>query len=197
MPRAENLLLKEDLLKEAIHLLDLRGDESFSMRDLAKRVGYAVTAIYRYYESRADLLREMQLRFFHQMGESILVMEDGSALDRIREMGRRFITWGQMYPARYRLMFQSTEQDSLLSPSDRVVARSGLRILEEMVAEGIAGGEIRGEKKEAGDMALMLFASLHGLMSLALSQRLDEGGSGELVAFYDRIANRWLEGFIT
>ena len=56
MPRPVNPNLRRDLLTTAVQLLDERGEPSFSMKELCAGIDYSVTAAYRVFRGRADLL---------------------------------------------------------------------------------------------------------------------------------------------
>ena len=194
MPRPHNPHLKDDLLEAALSLLSHRGNASFSMRDLAKEVDYAVTAIYRAFKSRSDLLRAMQLRLFEQLQTELLEDLNPSATPeaQLRHMGASFLRWGVQNPAAYHLMFHNTEADALLTPEEQALARAPLRGLEALIAYGNARGDWSIPDPEAA--ALGLFATLHGLLSLHLFGRLTADASADPLVYYSAWADQWLAG---
>lgn len=194
MPRPHNPNLKDDLLDAALSLLSLRGDAAFSMRDLAKEVDYAVTAIYRVFRSRSDLLRAMQLRLFEQLQAELLEELNPSATPeaQLRHMGASFVRWGVQNPAAYHLMFHNTEADALLSPEEQSLARAPLRGLETLIIHGNERGDWSIPAPEAA--ALGLFATLHGLLSLHLFGRLTTDTSADPLVYYSAWTDQWLAG---
>jgi len=193
MPRPSNPHLKDDLLRAAVSLLSDRGSPSFSMRDLAKEVDYAVTAIYRVFQSRSDLLRAMQLSLFEQLQTDLFEDLDpmASPEDQLRDMGACFLSWGMKHPSAYHLMFHNTEADALLTPDEQALARSPLRGLEALLTYGNERGDWSIPDPESA--ALGLFSTLHGLLSLHLFGRLPPNAADPLT-FYDAWANHWLTG---
>jgi AcrR family transcriptional regulator len=194
VPRPVNPSLTQDLLLSAIELLDQRGDEHFSMRDLAARLDYTVTAVYRAYESRGHLLRSMQLHLFGELARALSIDPEHSTLESIHQIGHQFLSWAVEHPTRYRFMFHSTAPESLLDPADQQIARAGLHALESILATGAQAGDISTDDPAA--LATMLFASLHGLVSLFLAQRLDPTTVADPVLFYDRHSARWIESLL-
>ena len=191
MPRSPNPRLRADLLSSAVRLLDARGGPSFSMKELCAEVDYSVTAAYRVFRSRADLLRALQLHLFTELFTDLAGGEVSScARTETRLLGRRFLVWAVDHPARYRFMFHNTEAEALLSASDQVLARAPLQYLESVLERGRSAGVF--SVADPGSTALLLFASLHGLASLHLSERLDRSRVPDLIAFYDRWADHWL-----
>lgn len=182
MPRPPNPDLPRQLLDAAAALLDERGDTRFSMRELASRVGYAVTAVYRCFESRSDLLRALQLRLFEELSAELgALAASGDTRERLERIAQRYIAWALAHPARYELMFHSTEPEGSLSQAERELARLGYRAFELMLARGIRRGEVR-----SGDpsvLAAWLLSVLHGLASLAVTGRLEGTGAEDVEAF--------------
>ncbi len=78
MPRPPNPELPKMLLNTALRLLDERGNADFSMRELAQLNDYAVTAVYRCYESRAGLLRKMQIHLFGELAKDVGSIRGGT-----------------------------------------------------------------------------------------------------------------------
>lgn len=190
MPRKSNPRLREDLLRAAISLLDGRGEADFSMRDLCAEVDYSVTAAYRVFRSRSHLLQAMQLQLFAQLGQALLAPSLAPVPRQLVDLGGRFVRWAIDHPARYRFMFHSTEPEVLLDPADQALARAPLAYLESLLAQGHANGELH--VADAAASAVMLFATLHGFLSLHLCGRLDAATVPDPAAFYDQWASAWI-----
>ena len=151
-------------------MLDEAGAPSFSMRALAKREGYAVTAVYRCFPSRGALLKAMQLHLFTELPAALELASLGQRpiADALQELGVRFVSWGVAHPARYRFMFLNDEPDALLTPEEQALARAPLVAL----AGVLEAASLRpGLDPQAA--ATWLFAGLHGLIALHLQARLD------------------------
>ncbi len=191
MPRKPNKNLREDLLKKAIHFLDTRGNLRFSMRELASELNYSVTAVYRVFRSRSHLLQVMQLRLFSELPAALMDTNPGTVRQKIRNMGGGFIRWAVTHPARYHFMFHSTEPEALLNENEQKTARAGLFFLEALIREGIRKKEF--EVEDPAATATMLFASLHGLISLHLAKRLDPSVAADPVAFFERNSAIWAD----
>ena len=190
MPRPANPNLRRDLLASAVRLLDARGEPSFSMKELCAGIDYSVTAAYRAFGSRADLLRALQVHLFEGLFADLSAEPRACVIAETRALGRRFLVWAVSHPARYRFMFHSIEAEALLEPAEQALARAPLAYLEAVLAQGKATGRLSIE--DPGATALLLFASLHGLASLQLAERLDRERVPDLIAFYDRWADSWL-----
>ena len=196
MPRNANPNLRSDLLVAAVKLLDARGAPDFSMRDLCAEVDYTVTAAYRVFRGRGHLLQAMQLELFKGLAEDLIAEPTGaSTTEHITDLGSRFLAWAVAHPARYRFMFHSTEPEALLDEADQAMARAPLHYLEALLRQGAERGEL--EVEDASSLAVMLFATLHGLVSLYLAQRLDDATVADPVAFYDRWSSTWISALLS
>ena len=160
------------------------------MKELCAEVDYSVTAAYRVFRGRADLLRALQVHLFQGLFADLAAAPQSCPIAETRSLGRRFLVWAVSHPARYRFMFHSTEAEALLEPADQAIARAPLAYLESVLGAGRASGVLAIE--DPGATALLLFASLHGLASLQLAERLDPERVPDLIAFYDRWADSWL-----
>ena len=208
MPKPINKNLRTDLLQAAILLLDTRGDTHFSMKELAAQVDYSVTAVYRCFEHKTHLLQALQLHLFEQLPHHLFPIlsqlhsipssdhvkqSDTTPMSRvvqIRAIGAAFIKWGVEHPARYHFMFHTTQAGSLLTAENQAKARLGMRLLEQLIQEGIEEGEFIPQDPTVS--ATLLFASLHGLISLYTAQRLDSSHITDLSDFYDTYVADWM-----
>ncbi len=102
--------------------------------------------------------------------------------------------WALDHPARYRFMFENTEPGAMLSASDQALALASLRALETVIKEGVRQGEITTKTPDA--TALVLLAVLHGLCSLALSQRLESTAGHDVIAFLRAHQDGWLNAIL-
>jgi AcrR family transcriptional regulator len=196
MPKLPNTQLREDLIESALMLLEETGLPSFSMRELAGRVDYSVTAVYRCFESRADLMKALQMELFSQLGHTLIKeMNPGqSTRALIRTLGRDFLVWAVEHPAQYHFMFHTTEPDVLLDEPEQALARMPLEHLKILLEAGNARGDLAVDAPAS--LATMLFATLHGLVSLHLSRRLDRQQVPDPVEFYDQWASVWLDSLL-
>ena len=190
MPKQPNPELPGLLMDAALQLLDERGDVTFSMRELAGRIGYSVTAVYRCYETRGHLLRQLILKLFEQLSYELIDPEGGTPLEMVGQVGERFLQWAVTHPGRFRLMFQHIEANVLLNPDEQLLARAGLKYLEHLLQEAVDRGELIHAQPEA--LAIVLFTSLYGLAALAIANRMEGTPGEDVVAFFRAHRDHWL-----
>ena len=97
----------------------------------------------------------------------------------MHEIGRRYLSWALEHRARYLFMFHTAETYALLSEDERAMARTGFHAFESMIASEAVERGI-----SSTGTAIYIFATLHGLASLALTQRLKDTEGEALMDFY-------------
>lgn len=165
-PRGEGDKLREQLVAAAVALLDAEGDAArVSVRAIAKAAGVSPTALYLHFPDREALVSAAVDRGFAAFNEAILVASaaESEPVERIRAAGRAYLDFAERQPELYAVIFstrrpkEGCEDD--LAPVDR---GEGLDTLTATVAEARPGDDPR----EARELALTLWASLHGYATL-------------------------------
>jgi len=191
MPRPRNQELPALLLAAAEELLVKNGGPNFSMRELSARVGYTLTAVYRCFDNRAALLRQLTLRFFSEFNAYCVPPLDSGPLEATRMAGRRFVEWAVEHPTQYLFMFSEYGSDSLLtSQQEKSTARLGLVGITTLLRMSKQMGQIDIEDPEA--TAIELLCYLHGLASLSLSGRLEGTPGGDAMEFLEANSTRMI-----
>jgi TetR/AcrR family transcriptional repressor of nem operon len=75
---------REKLLDAAEELVQTRGYNAFSFRDLAKRVGIRAASVHHYFPSKADLGRRLMDRYRRSFGEALEAISSGARDPRRR-----------------------------------------------------------------------------------------------------------------
>ncbi len=182
MSRPTNEQLPELLIEAARALLVERGDATFSVRELCQRVGYSLTAVYRCFENRAAVLRQLQLTLFTEFNAYCVPSSADGPLDAVRLAGRRFVSWAVAHPSEYLFMFSDYRVESrLFDQRDVDAARSGLQGITFLLTAANAAGEIHIEHPEV--VAIQLLSHLHGFVTLSLTGRLQGTPGADTEAF--------------
>jgi AcrR family transcriptional regulator len=163
---------RQRILDAARDLFVERGYDATSMRAIAERIEYTPTAIYHHFRNKEALLSELgaaDFRALAQAFQQIGRVED--PLERLRRSGEAYVGFALDHPMHYQLMFMTprphphvkTDQIRRGDPSEDAYA-----FLQQGVSDAIALGRLRPECHDAEQVAQMLWASLHGLISLAI-----------------------------
>ena len=167
-PRGEGERLREQLVAAAVSMLEAEGDAArVSVRSIAKAAGVSPTALYLHFPDRDALVSAAVDRGFAAFNEELLVAaaEQAQPLDRIRAAGRAYLDFAERQPELYAVIFstrRAKEEDcdeEAVPPVDR---GQGLDVLAATIAEARADGDAQ----EARELALTVWASLHGYATL-------------------------------
>ena len=71
--------VRQCMVQAAIELLAEKGLQKFRFEDLADKVGYNRATIYRYFDSKQDLVTAVMMALMHQMTNDIIEQTSGSA----------------------------------------------------------------------------------------------------------------------
>jgi len=144
---------RRDVLAAAHEVLLEEGWERVTVSRVADRSGYARTTLYRHWPQRLDLLRDLigeEARLVHTTPSGDLRADLVAELEAFRVavtstgLGRVMIAIGQQ-----------ARDDAELADLNRSMRADGARVLEEIVAAGIARGELAG-RVDAGDAVAQL-----------------------------------------
>jgi len=174
--RAETRQLILDAARE---LFVRDGVEAVTMREIAKRIEYTPTAIYHHFRDKHALLSELCAQDFRRLAHAfqrIGRIED--PVERILRIGQAYIQFGLENPSHYRFLFMTAQPHDVPATVD--IERGNpeedaYAFLREAVEEALAAGRFRQEFGDAEALSQVLWAGVHGIVSLHLThQRPDD-----------------------
>ncbi|WP_437317622.1 TetR/AcrR family transcriptional regulator [Sorangium sp. So ce385] len=162
--------LRGAILAAAGELFLEQGYEAFSMRQVAERIGYSATTIYRYYENKDDLLFAIVHEGFTEFLRALVAAAESTAdpIERMEALGAAYVRFGMQNPVHYRLMFmqrfdfvfdQRKEQQQPMVES--------FDVLQKAVASAMAAGAM--QRGDVERHSQVIWALVHGITSLALA----------------------------
>ncbi|MEX2583299.1 MAG: TetR/AcrR family transcriptional regulator [Gemmatimonadota bacterium] len=201
MPATPRRKRGDDLLPPALALLRREGPDSITMRNVAREAGVTAAALYRHFADKDALVQEIVREVYSRFRAALDAdpedadPKDGDPLSALRSASLRFLRFGLHNPNYYRLLFAHPHGFGIDRYPDDFRSRGsrGFRRLREVVARGMRDGVLAGDpSSDAGDVALTLYAHMHGLVMLSLAGRFPD--RGEFEAFYATSFDRLLRG---
>lgn len=189
--------LKEELINIAFTYIKENDVDSLTLKVLADSTGTSRSAIYRHFKSKNDLIETIITQGFEYFDNSVSpTLQDNKMelIDRFYLSGKRIIEFAYENPNLYRLLFGKNyahirEQIIDLTDDDC----SGLGSLKSTLEEGQRTGVI--QEGDSYEMAIVIWASLHGLASLIIDGFMDvEKLADEL---YDNMFKYLLNGIVS
>jgi len=166
--------VREKILDGARELFVECGYEGVSMRKVAERIEYSPTTIYIYFADKEALFRELCSADFACLAESfqeLSQLPDPNV--RLRACAWAYIQFAIDHPNHYRLMFMAPHPTA---PTEADLARKGnpsedaYAFLRQLVCSAMEAGSFRPEYRDADLIAQTLWAAVHGVASLEITQ---------------------------
>ena len=160
------------ILKTANKLFAENGFEKVSMRGIADAIEYSPTTIYLYFKDKNELFYALHLEGFKMLAAEFMpLLEVKDPMERMYQMGLRYIRFAFENPDYYRLMFLVKEP--LCTPETDETWEAGHNahaFLEQVVNECQEQGYLQGLPMRSA--ALMIWSFVHGLVSLQVCDRM-------------------------
>lgn len=170
---------RDKILDAARELFVTEGYEGVSMRRVAEKIEYSPTAIYVHFADKNELFRELCHRDYARLAEvfqSSVMSTD--PLERLRQIGCIYMDFGLRYPNHYKFMFMTPHPEHEFDDEDREMQgnpeKDAYAFLKSAVLQAIEAGCFREELHDAEAVSQMLWAGVHGVISLQIAKGCDE-----------------------
>jgi AcrR family transcriptional regulator len=159
------------LVTAAAELLDSGGESAVTLRAVGAAVGMSHNAPYKHFHNREDLLAAVATADFNAVAATWaqLRASQREPLERLLGALEVMITFSVEHPARYRLLFNNpsiaAQGGPLTHAAHRALDEFAL-VVETCQAEGVL------PNTPSSTLAVIIFATLHGLLDADASGRL-------------------------
>ena len=162
--------LRRALLQAAVRTIDKDGVEGLTLRGVGSMLGVSRTALYRHFTDKAALLVAVAAEGFRMLRSELTHAWErgGGGLRGFQAMGTAYVSFAVAHPSHYRVMFGAavfaTEQAQLdEGPRAFQVLVDAITALQE---QHLARSD------DPQQMALFVWAAVHGVAMLAIDGRL-------------------------
>jgi AcrR family transcriptional regulator len=173
MPRHADPDLENRILNAAQVLWKRGGEKALTMRAVARAAGTNTPAVYRRFKDRRDLVRGLLLRIANR------IREDFAAGETLEEMAEAYVDSALQKPHEYELFYTHARELSPPRGSGKPKpireSRPNFRFVEQLLAKRLGG-----EAEDHTQLALAVWATLHGTTTLLLSKSIPDGHEEEL-----------------
>jgi AcrR family transcriptional regulator len=161
--------LREALLQAALGLVEARGADDVSLREVARSVGVSPAAVYRHFPDKRALMEAIAAEGLRRLGEAQHAAADREADLRaaFNASGRAYVRFALANPGLFRATF-TYPGVTLGDPKDDEAGR-----LLHAHALALAGGD----EERAKLLAARAWALVHGLAMLMLDGRMPASGA--------------------
>ena len=157
--------VRAQILKTARVLFVHQGYRAFSLRALARRIGYSPAAVYKHFKSKQhifDLLAQESFDALAQASANVKTVTGEAPVKRLKRGLLAYVEFGLQNPDHFRFAFLVDR------PAARTKPQSAYEALRHRVRECIASSVLRAGNVEL--MAQSLWAAAHGITSLLIQK---------------------------
>jgi AcrR family transcriptional regulator len=158
--------LREEIVAAAFRLLEATGDATeVSLRAVAREVGVTPTSIYLHFEDVDALIGVVKQGLFADLGEAMesSIPDGADPVEVVRSSSHAYVRFAFEHAGLYRALFTSRHLAVPTAASQSFVGEQTFRQTQAHVAAAIG---VDAESDEAAMLAMHLWASLHGMITL-------------------------------
>lgn len=172
--------LKEALVEEAFAIIEEKGVEQLSLRDVARRLGVSHQAPYKHFPSRDHILAAIVARCFFNFAAHLRARPRAQTpAEDLMNMGLAYLAFAQTSPLQYRLMFNTPLPPVADHPEMLSNSQAAFSLLHERLKTmDLAALPDKVDDPEKHD-AVFIWSALHGLASLMQADAIGTIGLSE------------------
>jgi AcrR family transcriptional regulator len=171
--------LRNALIAAGVRMLATGGEQTLSLRQLAREAGVSHNAPYMHFADKEALLAAVAEEGFGLLAEQLNAALTAAGSDwplRLQAGSWAYVQFALDHPAHFNVMFRDYELDQY--PSYFKASLEALAILEALVVAGQAEGLVR-----AGDsrqLATLVWSLLHGLATILAGRKMPPVVMGDI-----------------
>ncbi|WP_199336805.1 TetR/AcrR family transcriptional regulator [Oscillatoria sp. FACHB-1407] len=167
--------LRQGILDDTSDLLMREGATALSMRRIAQLVGCSTTVLYTMFGNKQGLVDELYLRGFDRVRQTLeAVPRSECPQDYIYALCDAYRTFALTHSAYFAIMFLNIMPEYTPSEANRQLGQKSFQLLVDAVRDSADSGAIA--EDEAWEIARMIWATVHGHVSLELAGHFNYPG---------------------
>jgi len=174
--RGEGGRLWQDIIDAGIRLIDRAGScEAMSLRAVAKEAGIAAPSVYPHFADRDALLLAILEQLFDELialrtqAEEESAAAGGGPWEQLRAAEFAVVDYGLQRPGHYKMLHEGRVISGLTDPRRAQFGRPIQLRVATLIREALAGDPGRADV-DAEHLALLLWAGVHGVISLQINK---------------------------
>lgn len=184
--------LRELILQAAKDLIEERGLEGLSAREIARKIEYSPGTLYNVFKDRDEIILTLESRLLDELlGRLKSAQGCPDTRKRVVCLANAYVEFSSENPKLWSLLSGHRLNDSKEAPDWYQLKMDKLmQCLEEALLPLMEGSE----KSDVSRSARVLWAGLHGITSLAVAGKLSTVSSEPLNDLADNFVETYLEG---
>ncbi|HTQ03625.1 MAG TPA: TetR/AcrR family transcriptional regulator [Polyangiaceae bacterium] len=163
--------LRQRILDAARELFAARGYESVTMREIARRIEYSATALYKHFADKEALVRELCRHDFDALAQRLLeAVSSGDPFERFARAGLVYLDFAARHPQHYRLMFMGGLPPTTPETGERDDPQHNAYVFVRALVTALLEAQLlRPELTDVDLVAQTTWAAVHGVAALELT----------------------------
>jgi AcrR family transcriptional regulator len=183
--------LKDLALRAAADIVDSQGATALSMREVARKIGYTVGALYLVFTNLDDLIVQVNERTVMELRNALEKIRDKNEDPRqnLRLLVAAYLGFALLRTARWRLVFEHRLPQGQPAPPTYSGHTAALFAL---VAEHLRACGVRSNGHTLDEVSTALWSGVHGACMLAVTGKLQVGTESSVQRLFDVLLDRFL-----
>lgn len=187
--------LRRALLSAAIALVEERGADALTLREVAGQVGVTHPAAYRHFEDKTALLAAVAEEGYLELTEALTRGLEGvreGSPERLRALAVAYVDFACRRPAQYSVMWGARFNTDGRFPSLEAAIGKVYELVVSEVGRGQEEGRLRAGSPRDAAIALWVFG--HGYVELVSRRRIRVKSREKALAYFLTLFEPWLDG---
>jgi AcrR family transcriptional regulator len=166
---------REAIISTALDLIQRDGPERFSLREIARRIGYSPAGLYEYFDGKAEIVQAVRERALAKFLDAMRSVPKNLPSDEyLVQLGLAYIEFANRAPQEYLLLFTHLRGMIEDSQVERELSSASYWYLDQGIGRAMHEGVIRpAEGFDRDQAAYGLWAIAHGLAMLQVGYLRD------------------------
>ncbi|MGB7293316.1 MAG: TetR/AcrR family transcriptional regulator [Thermodesulfobacteriota bacterium] len=184
--------IKEMAIKAGLELIEEGGFLNCSARKVAARIGYSAGTLYNVFEDYDDLVFHVNAVTLDDLKNYVVGNLDPElqGVEAIKRLGVCYIEFAHENDFRWKALFDYRRPPGSELPQWYLLKLNSLFAIGEKLLLPLVHGDIESAQR----VAQVLWAGVHGICSLGLTQRLGQDGTELLKTMSDSLIENYLRG---
>jgi AcrR family transcriptional regulator len=183
--------LKALALRAAGEIVAERGAAALSMREVARRIGYTVGALYIVFENLDDLIVHLNEQTIIELRASLERIRGraNQPAQNLRLLVAAYLGFALLHTARWRLVFEHRLPDGQKAPATYAGHTAAIFAL---VSERLRESGTTSDAAATAEVATALWSGAHGICMLAVTGKLQVATQASVQRLLDLLLDRFL-----
>ena len=170
--------LRAELMKQALKILDKKGVEGLTLREVARAAKVSHTAPYRHFKDKEDILAAIaEVGFTDLAARGQRALQAADPLEGYLQYGREYIAFAAEHPQYFRIMFSGKFENYPNCPGLKESGDAAFGALVAAIARCQQAGVFRAGPAE--QLALSAWSFVHGIANLYIDGRFHREGQSD------------------